>query len=79
MFAEKLATLFHEVDGIAARQTRHNEASLSIPEFGYLSADRDPGFAPDIDKPSPTSASEILSISATLFVAALIASLITFN
>ena len=63
------AELFHEVDGIAARQTRHNKESFSIPEFGYLSSDRDPEVRDiDIDKTSPTSASEKLSISAKLLV-----------
>jgi len=65
------------VDGIAARQTRHNKEAFSIPEFGYLSADRDPEIV-TIDKTSPASSSERISISAKLvIVATLIVSLIS--
>ncbi len=75
-FPEKSLTLFHEVDGVAARQTRHNQDALNVPEFGYLSSDRDPAISTLDPNTSRTSAatSEKLSISmAFTFLTTLIA------
>jgi len=77
-FPEKSLTLFHEVDGVAARQTRHNQDALNVPEFGYLSSDRDPEIRPVDPKTSPKSAApEKISISFVFtFVTTLIATLL---